>query len=299
MPEASTRVLALQAGEIDFIEQYYFPLNAYQIFSRDPRFVAQEVNYPALNQIMLNTKRPPLDNPKVRQALLMALDRNFMLKNVFFGTGQVGRSAFDTRIKWSYNPAVDYDKLYPFNPAAAQKLLDEAGVARGPDGSRFTIRVTFESGRAEYIAWAQAIQRYWDAIGVKTVLDGAERNVTLKRVYADYDFGAHLQNYSTGGDPAIGIARAYVSDSIKQGQMFNNVSQYSNPEVDRLFEEGRKAADPAERARHYFQAQEILAKDLPVLTIHQAAQIAAADARLKDFALAGGYLWWNRVWRSK
>ena len=79
------------------------------------------------------------------------------------------------------------------------------------------------------------------AAGIKTVLEGAERPVVLKRVYADYDFDATLQNYSTSGDPALGIARAYTSEAIHQGQTFNNASGYSNREVDALFDQGRDA----------------------------------------------------------
>ena len=57
---------------------------------------------------------------KVRQALLIALDRNYILKNVFLGTGQAGAGPFDSRIPWSYNPAANYEKLYPYDRAKAE-----------------------------------------------------------------------------------------------------------------------------------------------------------------------------------
>ena len=130
-------------------------------------------------------------------------------------------------------------------------------------------------------------------------LEGAERPVVLKKVYADYDFDATLQNYSTSGDPALGISRAYHSASIKKGTNFNNASGYSNPQVDELFDKGRDAPDQASRAKHYFQVQEILARDQPTLVVHQQAQMGAAAENLRGMWQAAAYQWWNRAWLRK
>jgi peptide/nickel transport system substrate-binding protein len=189
--------------------------------------------------------------------------------------------------------------MYPYDPKRAAALLDEAGVKAGPDGTRFGVRLSFDAGRPEYTALAQALQRYWQAVGIKVTLEGAERPVVLKKVYSDYDFDITLQNYTTSGDPALGIARLYVTDSIKQGSTFNNASRYSNPEVDELFAHGQNGRTPEERAKDYFKVQEILAHDLPVLTIHQQAEIDAASSRLRDVFLTANYVWWGSVWMKE
>lgn len=299
MPDSSARILALQAGEIDHIHQYYFPLSSYEVFARDPRFVMEEGNFPGLDLAILNTKKAPLDNVKVRQALMTAIDRDYILKAVFFNTGQVAQGPFDTRIVWSYNPAINYDELYPFDPEKAKTMLDEAGFPAGPDGKRFTLRMVFDTVRPELIAWAQAMRQQWLAVGVDLQLEGAERSVVLNRVFNEYDFDVTLQNYTTAGDPALGIARSYVTSSIKKGSAFNNASQYSNPEVDLLFDEGRDAATPEERAKAYFKVQEILAQDMPVLVLHQRASIHASIKELKGYSLGGGYPWWSEAWLDK
>jgi len=299
IPDSAARLLALQAGEVDYIDQYYFPLSAHDLLQRDPRFSLKEVSYPSMDLIILNTRKAPLDQAKVRQALLTAIDRNYLLKNVFLGTGQLGRSIIDTRLGWAYNPAVDYEKLYAYDPARAAALLDEAGLKPGSDGVRMTIRLAFDTGRPEYTSLAQALQRHWQAAGVKTVLEGAERPVVLKRVYSDYDFDATLQNYSTSGDPALGISRAYHGESIKQGQTFNNASGYSNKEVDELFDHGRDAATEEKRAKYYFKVQEVLARELPVLTIHQQAQIGVSSVQLRNQWKAAVYQWWHQIWLAQ
>ena len=159
--------------------------------------------------------------------------------------------------------------------------------------------MSFDPGRGEYTSWAQAIQRFWQAAGIKVVLEGAERPVVLKKVYGDYDFDATLQNYSTLGDPALGIARTFHSSYIKQGTNFNNASGYSNPQVDELLDKGRDAPDQAGRAKFYFQAQEIIARDVPTLTVHQQAQMGAAADNLRGMWQAAAYQWWNRAWLRK
>ncbi|MBK9363078.1 MAG: hypothetical protein IPM99_19225 [Rubrivivax sp.] len=231
----------------------------------------------------------------MRQALLIAVDRQFIHDRVYHGLGGVPLSAFDTRL-WAHNKAVNYQKMYPYDPAKARQLLDAAGVRPGPDGTRFTMRLLFETAKPEWLPAAQALQRFWQAVGVKVVLEGAERPVILKRVYSDYDFEATLQTYTTLGDPALGIARTYVSESIKRGVTFNNVSQYSNPEIDKLFDEGRDAHTQEARKKHYDRIQEILARDLPVLNLHQQPQFAVANARLQGLWQAANQQWWGSVW---
>jgi peptide/nickel transport system substrate-binding protein len=298
IPDPANRVLALRSGDVDFIVPDYMPLSSVQMLQKMPQFSVQEVSYPDDDIIILNTKDPKvaaLSKPDVRQALYTALDRKFIHEKVFYGLGSIPRSSFDTRL-WAYNPAVDYEKMYPYDPAKAKKMLDAAGYPAGADGTRFTVRLAFEGDRPEWLEAGQAIKRFWEAVGVHVDLVSADRPVILNKVYSDYDYDATLQTYTTLGDPALGIARTYVTSSIKQGTTFNNASQYSNPEVDKLFDQGRDAATQAERKAPYDQVQVILAHDLPVLNLHQAPQYAVASTRLQGLWQAANQQWWGSVW---
>jgi peptide/nickel transport system substrate-binding protein len=301
IPDPSARILALRAGDVDFVVPDYMPLSAVQMLQQMPTFSVQQVSYPDSDIIILNTKDekvPALAKPEVRRALYIALDRTFIHQKVYYGLGGVPLSSFDTRL-WAYDPKIDYQKMYPYDPAKAKQMLDAAGYPAGPDGTRFTMRLAFESDRPEWMESAQAIQRFWQAVGVHVVLVGADRPVILKQVYADYDFDATLQTYTTLGDPALGIARTYVTASIQKGTTFNNASQYSNPEVDKLFDEGRDASTQQARVPFYNQGQEILAQDMPVLNLHQAPQYAVASTRLHGLWQAANQQWWGSVWASK
>jgi peptide/nickel transport system substrate-binding protein len=90
-----------------------------------------------------------------------------------------------------------------------------------------------------------------------------------------------------------------VTASIQKGTTFNNASQYSNPEVDKLFDEGRDASTQQARVPFYNQGQEILAQDMPVLNLHQAPQYAVASTRLHGLWQAANQQWWGSVWASK
>jgi peptide/nickel transport system substrate-binding protein len=299
IPDASARILALQAGELDFIEEYYFPLNFYKVIAADPKFQLKEVGYGADDLITFNTKNAPVDNPAVRRALLVATDREYIHKNVDFSLGRVAVSSIDSRLKWAVNPAVNYDKMYPFDPNRAKAMLDEAGFKSGPDGTRFTIRLVFRAQRAEEAQMAQIVQRNWQGVGVKVNLVQTEGAVYDQKIFKDYDFDATILNYSTGGAPALGVSRIYTTEAINNAAIFNNASRYSNPEVDELFAKGRDAPNQAERAQAYFKVQELIARDLPTLTIHEQAQIDVARVQVMDPFLAAHYPWWGAIWMKK
>lgn len=299
IPDASARILALQAGELDMIEEYYFPLNFYKLVAADPHFQLKEVGYGADDLITFNTKNKPFDDPAVRRALTVATDREYIHKNVDFSLGRVSTSSIDSRMKWAVNPAVDYSKMYAFDPAKAKTMLDDAGFKAAADGTRFPLRLVFRTQRAEEAQMAQILQRNWQAVGVKVEMVQVEGAVYEAKVFSDYDFDATILNYSTGGDPALGVSRIYTTDTINSKAVFNNASRYSNQEVDDLFNKGRDGASQAERQQNYFKVQDIIARDLPTLTVHEQAQIDVARVEVMDPFLAAHYPWWGAIWMKK
>jgi peptide/nickel transport system substrate-binding protein len=136
----------------------------------------------------------------------------------------------------------------------------------------------------------------WARIGVKVIPQGATRNVILPQVYTDWNFDATLQAYSTGGDPALGVSRLYLTSAIRKAP-FVNASGYSNPEVDKLFEAGAELADQSKRAEAYKQVQVVLAHDLPVFPLWETALInVASKAVAGKWAWSTGCDYWDEVW---
>jgi peptide/nickel transport system substrate-binding protein len=296
IPDPASRVLALKAGEVDYIYFYFFPISQYTDVAQDARLQVRERGIPEDHLILFNVRKSPFDNVKVRQALFMAIDREYVKKVVYQNLGAVMKSAINTNLGWAYNPAVDLAKMYPFSLERAAALLDEAGLKAGADGKRFDLHLVYDSTDPSNGAFSQVLQSTWGKIGVKVIFEGSTRNVELKQVYTDWNFDATLQAYSTSGDPALGVARLYVSSAIKKAP-FVNASGYSNPEVDALFDDGANATTLTDRGEAYKKVQTILARDLPVFPIWQTALINVATKKVQGkWSWATGYDYWEEVW---
>src|SRR5690606_38468960 len=125
-------------------------------------------------------------------------------------------------------------------------------------------------------------------VGIDAKVDAPETSVSTERAFrAPGDFDLFIISYTTNGDPALGIERAYVSTSIDVN--FGNASGYSNPEVDRLFQEGRFLTTNEDRAVPYHAVQEILAEDIPSLSL--------IETKLNDVAFVGVEgVWYTANW---
>ena len=296
IPDPASRVLALKTGEVDYCYFYFFPTSRFPEIEHDPNLHWREQGPPEDHLILINTRAAPFSDKHVRQALLCAIDREFIRKAVYQGIGKVMDSAINSNLAWAVNPDVSLAKLYPYDPERAKSLLDTAGLKPKADGTRFDLRLVYDSTAGGNDRLAQVLQNFWQKIGVRTVLQGSTRSIELKQVYTDWDFDATLQAYSTAGDPALGVSRLYVSSAIRKAP-FVNASGYSNPEIDRLFAEGGDATATEGRARAYRQAQVILAEDLPVLPIWQTSLINVATRRVQGkWSWGTGYEFWEEVW---
>ncbi len=277
--QASAALQALQAGEVDMV-----PLlqpSDFAAVRANPKLKIETGDVPPNTVFLMpNNKNKPLDDKRVRQAMFMATDRDYLMKNAFFNQGAVAVMPFAPDISWAANPEIDYNKMYPFDVAKANALLDEAGLKRGADGKRATFRMlNYGHEYPEYQLVAPALKSMWQAVGVDLQLSNLETATYLKQVFVDHDFDWTLSPYSSFSDPALGIARVFVTSSI--AKPYGNATQYSNPEVDALFDKAQGAVTTEGRGQYYRQVQSILASDLPALTLRQYRNNDAASVRLK------------------
>jgi peptide/nickel transport system substrate-binding protein len=292
--DPTARVLALRAGDIDYIQSYFLPKQDVAVLAKDPRIqIKQGTDLPGNFLLFLNVGRKPLDLREVRQALAIGLNRDQILKEAVFGLGTVGKSAIHHELTWAYDPAVDYTKMYPYDPGRAAAMLDKAGL-RPQGGTRFRVRLVHDVAQAGFGTMAQIIRDNWQKIGVEVVLEPVEFQLMLDRVFNKRDYDVALEPYTTAGDPAIGIARAYIT--TPPGRPFTNPSPYSNPQVDRLFEQATLTPSRAGRQKQYFEVQKIIANDLPVLNLIDRTEVDAASANFRGlWVSAEPYDLWGQV----
>jgi len=298
IPQASARIQALKAGEVDLVSLFP-PNDQAQVKAAANLKVEKSDVAPGMTFIFLNNSKKPFDDRKVRQALFMAIDRDYLMKNAFFDVGSVGVNPFTTDITWLANKDIDYRKLYPYDTAKANALLDEAGVKRGADGKRFAAKINiFSNSYPEFQQVALALKSMWGAVGVDVTVEAMEDATLMKKAYVDRDFDVTMNSYTSYSDPALGIARAFVTSGI--GKTFANPSGYSNPEVDKLFEDGESGTTYEQRGPAYRKVQEIIAQDVPSLTIRQYLNIDAATKRLRGlWGNVQGNGDWTNAWLAQ
>jgi peptide/nickel transport system substrate-binding protein len=267
----------LRAGRVDIapLPTSLSP-DAIKSLSQDPNLNVQQFNGSNLNLLTFNTAEAPLDNVKVRQAIAYAVDRESMIRDLLQGQGKIAHSILPEE-SWAYTPG----QTYRFDPAAAKKLLDEAGF-RDPDGDgpqmRFPKPLVFRISGSSASArqYAGVIQNYLKDVGIPVSIETSELNVMLDSVRR----GQYQMTYGQwvgGNQDPIFYRDLFASSEIPtETRPARNRSRYKNPELDKILEEAGNTYDHAKAAPLYAKAQEIVSRDVPVLTLwYQAAMVIA------------------------
>jgi peptide/nickel transport system substrate-binding protein len=228
---------------------------------------------------------------------MMAANRRLLLDRAVFGIGNPGRSPIDSRFAWAVNPEADYDKLYPYDPARAARLLDAAGYPKKADGTRFTMSVVVMAEQSDLPAAAEVLRSNWKDVGVAVNLEAVERQVMYQRVYNTRNYDATVQGYGSSGDPAIGIHRIYTTDTTRKPWV--NPTGYSNPTVDDLLAKAASVVDFKGRGKYYKEADKILAEDVPAAVLFEKSSVDYASDKFTGFWESGTFfnkfdgVWWK------
>jgi peptide/nickel transport system substrate-binding protein len=129
--------------------------------------------------------------------------------------------------------------------------------------------------------WGEAVKQNLGDVGitietVATDVPGSNQKIM------DWDYDIAFTYVYQYGDPALGVARNYITSQIAKGQVFNNVEGYSNPEIDQLFADGAVATPDARRKEIYEKAQKILVEDVPVAWMLELQFPTITRCKVKD-----------------
>lgn len=260
IPQASTQILSLERGEVDYVSGIPGPDLARLRANKDLTITQSGAGSGGSfceTTLIFNLTRQPIGNLAVRQALAYTIDRQQILDQVNFGQGKVAISPISSSIAWAHNPNVT---KYPLDPAKANQLLDAAGFPKDANGVRFKLNYVHATGFAKI---GELMKQSLAPVGIDLVLTPLEVNAANQRTFVAKDFDIGSASYCNGPDPEIGVRRVFVSSNIGP-ILFSNGASYRNPKVDALFDQAAAAATKAERAKAYFEIQDIVTKDLPV-----------------------------------
>jgi peptide/nickel transport system substrate-binding protein len=263
LTDPSSMANALETGGIQFGTPAYLDLAR---LAAQPNLVSYPLNT-SFNAIVtsfeFNLDRPMFQDARVRQAFAHAVDRNFLVKNIWMGDGV----AADSPIPQSMT-AFHAGRLptYEFDLRKAEALLEEAGHKRGADGTRFTLFLDPYPGR-EYQQAAQFMRSNLSRIGVRLNVRSADPGEFISRVYAKRDFDTVIYGANSGPDPVIGVQRFYWSKNYAPGIAFSNGAHYGNPDVDRLLLAAQTETNGPRRRALYDEFQVIVQTDAVTLPL--------------------------------
>jgi peptide/nickel transport system substrate-binding protein len=214
-----------------------------------------------------NTGTAIASSDKLREAFEMAIDRKALNKVVFGGTVLPGCTPISPSSSW-YDASI---KCTPYNPTRAKQLVQQSGV------SNPTVRLMVPTGTAALRA-AQFLQSQEDAVGIKVVIDSIDFVTSLSKAdagtYETFQIG-----WSGRVDPDGNIYQ-FVATTGSQ-----NDSGYSNPRLDLILNNARKATTDKARQTLYRAAQKIILADRPLIYLYHPVTRAGINKSLKGIVL--------------
>ncbi|MBX9975956.1 nickel ABC transporter substrate-binding protein [Cytobacillus firmus] len=231
IPDAETRVLAFEKGEIDLIYgEGVISLDAFKQLESTGKYETSISEPVATRQLVMNTNREQLSDERVRQALHNAFNKEAMVKGITSGLEEA--AGFIVQTNLPYTSDIDVTSI-EYDVEKAEALLDEAGwklpkgkTVREKDGQPLEIEMMYDSAESIQKAMAETLQSEWAAIGVKLNIVGVELAVQVQR-FKDNDFEINFfSNYGAPYDP-----HTFINIVAKEGFGFNEaISAYPNKE---------------------------------------------------------------------
>lgn len=260
VPEDTTRIAMVETGEAQVAEQ--LPVTEVDRVTNSSSMTLGRYASFSSDHIGINTKKKPFDDIRVRQAIALAVDKDSIIKGVYNDVGKIAHSSvIPTMVGYSENV-----KDTEYNLEKAKQLLAEAGYA---SGLKATIYLNDNKAR---INVAEVLQQQLKQIGIDLQVKVLE-------------FGAYIDAASKGETDLFisGWGNATGDADYNQYNLFHTKSQgapgnhsfYSNPEVDKLIEDGRKEKDAEKRKQIYEQAQQIEMNDVALIPYRFSENLAA------------------------
>ena len=252
--DPSAQRMALEKGDVDIAEN--IPVDQLKELKKNPDLVVSESPSLMVDYVYLNTQKPELKNPKVRQAISYAVDYQGIINNVWQGNATQMRGPIPQGL-WGYQSDLFQ---YSRNVEKAKALLQEAGV------NNLTLTLIYSDNKAWWEQDAQIIQNNLAEVGIKVNLQKLAYATQREKIDKG-DFELTLGVWSPDfADPYMFMN--YWFDSKNFG-LAGNRAFYKNEQVDKLLREAVSINDQAKRIELYKQAQTIIMQDAPYVFLVQ------------------------------
>ena len=274
IPETSQRTIALETGEVDLA--YDLAVNDIPKVNSDDKLTVYEIPSLTCWYVSMNMNKKPFDNPKVREAMSMAIDRQTIIDTINAGSGQTADAIIAPAVFGYYSTGVK-----EYNPTKAKELLAEAGY---PNGFSTTPWVNDNQSRIEM---CQAMQAMLLEVGVQCNLEVLEFGSFISRTTAgDHDL-AYFGWTTSSGDADYSYYS--LEHSTQQGAAGNR-SFLADPDVDKLIEEARSNTNEEERKELYKELAIKLDEINNNIPVYYSSINVGANKKVEGFVMdANGY----------
>ncbi len=276
-----TRMLVFEAGEVDVA--IGFPETDLARLQGRPGVRIYHAPTNRLCFFFLRVADGPLQDGRIRQALNYAVNRSQIVKLVLAGVGgRVAAGLFPEILPWR-NPHL---VPYPYDPARARRLLEEAGACdtdgdgvREWRGQPLVLNAWTYEGRAALKPVLELVQAQLREVGIALRLRVTKRGSPINQAMRRGEVQMSLQmwNVAPQGDPDYFISNVFTSTAP-----FNFMG-YANAELDSLARRGKVTFDPQQRKRIYNRIQEIIYRDSPVLVLFHKAQVTVTYDYVENY----------------
>jgi dipeptide transport system substrate-binding protein len=280
-PDASVRYQKLKAGECH-IMPYPNPADIYAM-REDPNIVMQEQEGLNVGYLAYNTTVAPFDNPKVRKALNMAIDKQAIIDVVFQGSGAIAKNPIPPTM-WSYSEDTVDD---PYDPAKAKEMLAAEGV------EDLSMKIWAMPVQRPYNPnarrMAELMQADFAEVGVDVEIVSYEWGEYLERSRALDRDGAVLLGWTgDNGDPDNFLAVLLGCSGVEN----SNRAQWCHEPFDDLLKQAKITSDVDERTRLYTEAQAIFKDQAPWATIAHSVVFMPMSPKVEGFIVhpLGGHI---------
>ena len=270
----NTRAAMLQTGEAQFA--FPIPYEQAPLLAKNDKL--ELVASPSIMQryISMNVTQKPFDNPKVREAINYAINRQALVKVAFAG--------YATPATGVLPPSIAYSQQFqpwPYDPAKARALLKEAGF---PNGFTTTLWSSHNHSTAQKVL--QFTQQQLAQVGIKAQVTAMDAGQRASEVEAKGQKESGVRMFYTGWSASTGEANwaltpLFASKSWPPAQF--NTAFYSNPQVDKDLDGALKTSDPAEKTRLYKDAQQTIWKESPWVPLVVEKLVSAHSKNLTGF----------------
>ena len=283
LPDPGAKAAALETGDIHLTAFSAVPLTDMARLDAIDGISVIPGGYEGITYnitVEINHRREELANPLVRQAILHAIDRDFLVDVVFLGYATAATGPVPQHAAVFYTDEV---ATYPFDPARAEALLDEAGYPRDDDGTRFSLRLRPAPWFQQTRNTGDYVRQALGAVGIDVEIVTADPGGHIKAVYTDHDFDLAIGSPVWRNDPAISTTILYQG-GLAPGIPFANQYGYDSEAMNDIIARGLSTIDGAERVAVYKEFQQLATQDLSILFLTHFSFITVARDEVQNVA---------------